>query len=153
MKKFLQNIWNFIKNVFQKATDETKVIVPIAVEIVNDIKAVTDSGADDVIISLLEIPLPGATKVIIDKVHAWIEAKLPIAILSLNSINLIANITDPNTRLVAIINYYKALSGDPKAQFFSGLAAELTVDLSDGKLSIPEAYKLAKEYYDFNFKK
>ena len=60
----------------------------------------------------------------------------------------IAEIKDENARLIAILNYYKTATKNEKAEFYSGLAADIATYLADGKLTIAEAYQLSKKFYD-----
>lgn len=144
-----KKIWIGIKNVFQKATELTKKVIPVAVDVVEAVKQATDSGVLEIPLFLLKKTIKGvADDLLIDKAHAWLKANLSSVIIGLNTIDAIAGIADENERVVAILNYYKTATKNEKAQFYSGLAAQAAAYLSDGKLSVNEAFMLAKSYYD-----
>jgi hypothetical protein len=60
LKEILKKITDWVKNLYQKTDDDLKKYVPIAINIVNGIKKFMDSPADDVILSLVEMAIPGS---------------------------------------------------------------------------------------------
>src|ERR1700749_3829927 len=102
--KLLRRIWATIAGLFHNLDDELKKLVPVAINVVEGIKAVMDSPVADVLETIIKKAIPGdADDVLIDKITATIKTWIPKVLLELNMVNSIANIQDTNEQLNAIL--------------------------------------------------
>ena len=146
--KILSNIWNFFQKIFKKVDDKTKVLAPIAIKVVQGVKIVMDSPADNVLLFLADYGLKGVVDPdTIKKVNDTIKAWLPKVLTELTMVNTIAGMADPNQQLQAIFANLKLSSNETKAIVYRGLAALILQKLSDGKLTLSEAGEIAEYYY------
>jgi len=147
--KFLQKIWAKVKNFFAKAEDETKKLTLIAIKLTEGLKAVMDSPVDDIVLSIIKTAIPGTTDdIFIDNVKAYIEKNLPTTILTLKMVNSIANITDPQEQLKAILAQFKLSEDVEKNAAYHDFCTKAIFCLSDGKLTWSECVYLAQSGYD-----
>lgn len=148
MKKLIARIWSSIKNVYSKITEKTRQWVPVAINVVEAVKTVTDGPVDDVVLAIVKKAIPGqADDVIIDKVHSTVVKWLPVVLMQLQMIDSIAKIENQNEQLIAIINRLKQASKETQAIVWHGLAALILEKLSDGKLSWSDSAAIAEYYY------
>ena len=146
--KILSNIWNFVQKIFKKVDDKTKVLAPIAIKVVQGVKIVMDSPADNVLLFLADYGLKGVVDPdTIKKVNDTIKAWLPKVLTELTMVNTIAGMADPNQQLQAIFANLKLSSNETKAIVYRGLAALILQKLSDGKLTLSEVGEIAEYYY------
>lgn len=125
------------------------VIIPVAVDIAEGIKKAINHPAEDVISEIIKGIIPGKTDdIIIDKVRKLISENIVGVITSLKMVESIATIKDPNKQLKAILASIKFSSKDEANEFYAKLAASVAEKLSDGRLTIKEAYELTQEYYN-----
>ena len=82
-----------------------------------------------------------------DKINEKLRGFLPRLLLELQLVDSIANITDPNAQLQAILDKLKLSSDDAKNAFYHSLASLILQKLSDGKLSWSDAVAIAEYYY------
>jgi len=146
--KILSNIWNFVQKIFKKVDDKTKVLAPIAIKVVQGVKIVMDSPADNVLLFLADYGLKGVVDPdTIKKVNDTIKAWLPKVLTELTMVNTIAGMADPNQQLQAIFANLKLSSNETKAIVYRGQAALILQKLSDGKLTLSEVGEIAEYYY------
>lgn len=151
--KFLRRLWAAIANLFYKVEHEVKVLVPIAIGVVQGIKKVMDGPADDVILSIIKSAIPGdADDKLIDKVHKTVEEWLPKILLELNLVNSVATIEDRNEQLKAILAHLKLSSDETKNIVYHGIASLILEKLSDGKFDWTDATAVAEYYYQHEVK-
>lgn len=153
MKKLIQKIFAFIKKLYNKLVDETKELVPVAIKVVEGVKNVMDSPADDVALAIITSILPSLPKDKISYYKLKLEDYLPKLILELNLVNTIANETDVNKQLQMILEQLKLSSDEVKAEKYHVLASKVLVILSDGKITWSEAVVLVEWYYQTYMKK
>lgn len=138
---------------FQGLKKETKRMVPIAINVVEGLKKVMDSPADDVILTIVKGAIPGnADDILIDKVHSVVKEWLPKVLLELYKVDTIAQLTDQNDQLHAILAQFKLSSDESKNIFYHGLCSLILEKLADGKIDWSESI-LISEYYFINFQK
>lgn len=143
--KFLQRLWNGIKSLFEKVDQGVKELLPVVTQIVNNMKLITDTHIGDVLTAI--IPGDGDKK-LLDKMREY----LPKAIAALALVEEIANITDPNEKLRAILAKINVSPDDTKKVFYHGLASLMLEKLSDGEFSWADATAVAEYYYQ-NYEK
>jgi len=149
-----QKALDFIKNLFNKIDDEAKVLVPIAINVVNGIKTVMDSPVDDVLVTLISMATKGTiTPAIVQKVNDTIKEWIPKVLTDLVLIDSIAHITDVNEQLNAILAQLKLSSDATKNIIYHGLSSLILEKLSDGKLSWSDSVSISQYYYTNFIKK
>jgi len=148
MKKFIANIWNKIKDLYNSLIGTSKKYIPIAINIVEAIKKVTDSPVDDIILSIVKAAIPGtADDVMIDKVKDTVEKWLPKILLELRLWQSVSNIEDQNQQLQAILKEINLSSDETKSIIYHGLAALILEKLSDGELSWSDSVAISEYYF------
>ena len=151
--KFLRRLWATIANLFHNVEDEVKVLVPIAIRVVQGVKNVMDGPVDDVILTIVKAAIPGdADDVLIDKVHKTVETWIPKILLELNMVKAVADIEDTNEQLKAILDQLKLSSDETKNIFYHGIASLILEKLSDGKFDWTDATAVAEYYYQHQVK-
>lgn len=147
MKKLWRKVLAFIKRLYSKIVDETKIYIPVAINVVEVLKSILDSPVDDVILTVLGTVAPNLPVNKIDAIKDKIQAELPKILTELNLINSIANIEDTNEQLKAILAELKVCAEDIKAEKYHTIASKLLVILSDNKISWSEAVVFTEWYY------
>lgn len=139
--RLLQRIGNAITSLFKGLDEATKALIPIAKEIVNNMKMIEATGVGDVITKIL----PGNLD---DKLYAQLKDFLPKAIAGLALVEDLANIEDPNEKLRAILAKINGSTSNYKKVFYTGLAALILECIADGDFSWSDAVKVSNYYYD-----
>lgn len=144
---------NYIKRIYKRLIDESKVYIPVAIDVVEALKLVLDSPVDDIVLDVIGILIPNLPKNKIDVIKDKIHAELPKILIELNLINAATNSTDINEQLKGILEALKIASEDTKAEKYHILASKLLVILSDGKISWSESVIFTEWYYQTHIKK
>lgn len=153
MKKFFRKIWAGVKRMYGKLVDKTRDVVPVAINIVQGVKTVVDGPVDDIVATILKRAIPGIKDdILIDKVHNLIIKYVPQALTRLMLIKDVANLTNPNDQLKAILAQLRLSSDEQKSIVYHGLATLILEKLADGKLTWGESAIIAEYYYE-NFTK
>lgn len=148
MKKVINKIKVFIKRLYMGIVKKTRVVLPVAINIVETIKKVVDSPVDNVVSEIIANAIPGeADDAIITKSRLFIENVLPQVLTQLVIIDSISNIDNPNDQLKVILDKLKLSSDETKAVVYHGLASLILTDLSDGKLTWSESVEISEYYY------
>ncbi|MBV5334407.1 MAG: hypothetical protein JZU49_01195 [Sulfuricurvum sp.] len=148
MKKLLKRVWAFIAGVFNRLEDETKKLVPVAINVVQGLKAVMDSPVDDILLSIVKAAIPGdADDLLIDRIKSVVEKYIPLVLTDLKMVGSIAGIEDQNKQLQAILDQFKLSSDETKNIFYHGLSCLILEKLSDGKLSWSDSIAIGEYYY------
>jgi len=146
MKKLLQKIWSGIKNLWAKTNDGVKKFIPVAVNIVEGIKNFNNSGAADFLEFVVTTAIPGsADDVLVQKARLFIKEKLPIILIELKIINSIADLTDDNEKLKAILNELNLSSVN--GIIFKGVAGKALELMADGEFTFDDACDLTSYYF------
>lgn len=145
LKTFLHNLWQSIKHLFDKVEEEVKKEVVVAIAIVQQIKVIVDSPVADVVTALI----PGTVD---DQIKEKLREWLPKILLELGMIQSIANMTNVNDQLNAILAKLKLSSDDTKNAFYHSLASLILTKISDGKLTWSDAVAIAEYYYQNHVK-
>ncbi len=154
MKKLLKRVWAFIAGVFNRLEDETKKLVPVAINVVQGIKNVMDSPVDDVILTIIETAIPGeADDILIEKIKNVVKEWIPKILMDLKMVESIANIQDQNEQLKAILAQFKLSSDETKNIFYHGLSCLILEKLADGELSWSDTIAINEYYYKNYVKK
>lgn len=154
LKKVGQTIKNLITgaNKIIDQLDETgKVVVPIAINVVEALKKFIPSPEADAIAGIVTAVIPGkADDVLVPKIMDWLEKELPRLAITLRIVDTSINLKSREKKLEIIGNILGIKGNGKLALEFS---ASLTGYLSDGKLTGDEMKELISKYYDKFVKK
>jgi hypothetical protein len=103
---------------------ELRTIIPIAIDIVNNIKGFVDSGTADFLTSVI----PGTVD---DQVKTFLRAILPGILKGLHKWESIINVSDTNEQLKLIIEELKTLTKSERDNIKTQAASEIVVALSE----------------------
>lgn len=149
----LGNFFKWAGKLFKGLSYKTKQLVPIAIAVVEGIKAVMDSPVDDIILFVIKRAIPGnADDILIDKIQSVVKEWLPKILLELKKVDSIAGIEDQNEQLKAILAEFKLSSDESQNIFYHGFCSLILEKLSDGKITWSESL-LISEYYFQNIYK
>ena len=153
LKALFLKIKLFIVQLYSKADELIERIVPVAINVVEQIKQVNDSTTGDIIELIISKAIKSdADDLIIRNLRAKLREKLPevleIMRLSMN----IAKVDDKNLQVKMIIDAINFSPDEIKNQRYHDFCAFVLVKISDGKLTWGESVKIAEEYYE-KFKK
>ena len=147
MKKLWLKILAFVKKLYAKLVDETKMYIPMAIEIVQTIKEIMDSPVDDIILTVISKLIPTLPMAQVAIIKQKIEEYLPKLLLELNLVDTIANTQSLNEQLQMILDAINLSSDEVKAEKYHVLASKLLVILSDNKITWEEAVMFTEWYY------
>lgn len=122
--KLLLKLKTWIVKTFTSVKKELKVIVPIAISVVNGIKSFVDSSGADFLTSVI----PGELD---DSIKITLRAVLPSILKGLKKWEGIISIQDENEQLKAIVSEIKLLTKSERDNLKTQIAAELVVELSE----------------------
>lgn len=138
---FLKKFFTGVKKLFTGLKLKSKVWVHISVVVVQEIKKIMDSPVPDVLTSMIKGEWDDRTKNII---REWV----PKVLLQLNMIEAIANMTDVNEQLNAILAKIKLADKETRNIVWHGLGSLIIEKLSDGKFSWADSVAVSQYYYD-----
>ena len=154
----LNTVWNEIKNVESEVVSEvgklcneldaeTKVMVPVTINILTVVRNVMNSPVEDAFVAILNVATSGVDSALIAKIETTVKTFLPVAITGLTLVNIIANITDPNLQLQAILAQLKLSSNATQNAYLHSLSAMILQDLVEG-MTWAKAVQICQYYYD-----
>jgi hypothetical protein len=154
IKIFLAQIWAFVSSIWKKASDEVKLIAPLAVNAVNVLKSINESFVGDIVETVLAAIIPGKVDdMIIHNARVKLQKILPKVIIQLNIANSISKIQDPNEQLKAILVAINMSSDETKNIYYHSLCVLILQSLADGKLTWSESVQISEYYYSNIYKK
>lgn len=152
--KALKKLWAWVAKIFNQLNAKTKVLVPIAIKVVEAIKDFELSQSADFIEFVVTKAIPGdaddkAVKVAREVIRKW----LPKILLELQLIEVAANTDDVNEKLQLILKQLKLSSDETQNIVYHGIASLIIEKLSDGELSWSDAIAISEYYYKNVIKK
>ena len=145
LKTLLNSIWNFVYKLWKSADTELKKLLPIIINVVNSIKTINESTAGDIIAMIINAAIPGKpTDTLITSIRAKLKEILPKIITDLNIAESIANITDTNEQLKAILAAINLSNEQTQNMYYHGISVLILDSLSDGKLTWSEAVQISQ---------
>lgn len=147
MKKLFLKILSFIKKMYSKLIDGSKIYIPISIKVVEILKEIMDSPVDDILLVLLTRLAPTLPIAQINIIKAKIEQSLPRLLVELNLVNSVVNAPTVNEQLQMILDALKVSPDNVKAEKYHTIASKLLVILSDGKITWGEAVMFTEWYY------
>ena len=152
--KALKKLWAWVAKVFNGLNAKTKLLVPIAINIVQAIKDFELSQSADFIEFVVTTAIPGdADDKAVKKGRSIARVWLPKILLELQLIDSIANESDLNTQLQAILSQLRLSSDETQNIVYHGLSSLIIEKLSDGELSWSDAVAISEYYYKNIIKK
>jgi hypothetical protein len=144
-----KKIGNAIRRAYRWLMKKSNKLIPVAINIVEGIKVVMDTQADDIIALILKKVIKGkADDIIIDKARLFLETKLPVLLSQLVFMKTVVHTEDPNEQLKLLLLKLKDATKDVKKAVYLAIAAQATEFMSDGKLSWEEATILSQQVYN-----
>lgn len=143
--KFLQHIWDAIKNIFEGLPDEFKKAIHIGVTVVEKMKTVVDSPEADIITAII----PGD---IDDAIKEKLRDALPKILAELLLAQDCSNLTNSADIVKCAIQTLQEIEGDFKSAFLHDLSILIAQVAADGKLSWSDGTYILQWYYDHKFK-
>lgn len=135
----------FFKKMFASINEEAKILIPAVIAVTNKWKEFIDSPVAD----LLTAIIPGNLD---DNIKNKLREKLPGVLEKLQLAYVIANISDPNEQLKAILDILKLSSDEAKNAFYHEFSYTFLEAVSDGKVTMSEAKVLAEMVYQYKYK-
>lgn len=141
MKRLLIRIWNKIEEIFHKLTSGVKRMVPVAIQVVENIKMLVDSPVLDAAENVLELIL---NKEIPDRYREKLREGLPKILLGVNVVKEINDLPTDNEKLRAILLLFRNVGADERKMFWHGFAALILELIADGDFSWQDAIVLSE---------
>lgn len=149
MKKIFGKVWSWFSGLWKKADNVVDKIIPVAVNVVQGVKKAIDTGNLDIVAEIAKKLIPGTVDdVIIDKAVEIAKKNIPRIAIQLDIIKNISEIEGTPEQMKEALLALKNVFGEKWEKFCTGLAQEILVVLSDGKVTWAEAAILSKRYYD-----
>lgn len=141
---FLEKLLKAIARLFSKLPADTKAALNIGVLVVENLKAVIESGAVDILTALI----PGAAD---DLVKEWLRAELPNILIKMRLVDAALGLTDPEAIAKAAVDTFRSVGAisDKDAHDLSIMAAMVA---ADGKLTWSDGVHLMEYYYQKKYK-
>lgn len=140
LKNFLTRVWQFIQRFFNSLEEKGKIAVHIAVEIVENIKKVSDTPLPDVLAAII----PGDLD---DEIIKKLRSAIPDILDKLKLFDACGHLEDSNELLQCVLKNINLSNDELKNTMYHGLSTLLVQTLSDGKLTFQEAVLLSEYYY------
>ena len=137
---FFAGIWGAVKNLFHKMDDDTKKLLPVVIDVVNNAKNFNEGIGGDILTHLI----PGDVD---DSVRAKLTDILPKLLKTLSASNECANAGDDNAILKCALTKISVSDKDARKVFYHGLAALLLEKLGDGKFTWDDAVATVQWFY------
>lgn len=138
---------SWLKGLTKKAKTEIELLAPLAIKLVEGIKAAQDNHVDDIIVAAINFATKGTGTSVALKVEDVAREWIPKILLDLKLSTAILKITDPNEQLQAILNLLTLSKDETKAIVYHGFASMILEKLSDGRISWNDATEITTEYW------
>ncbi|WP_153800764.1 hypothetical protein [Foetidibacter luteolus] len=137
---FFAGIWKAVKKLFNKLDDESKKLLPVIIDVVNNAKNYNEGIAGDVLSKII----PGDLD---DNIREKLKEWLPKLIKTLAATNECANAGDDNAIMQCALAKIGGSEKDVRKVFYHGLAALLLEKLGDGKFTWDDAVATVQWFY------
>lgn len=142
---FLSKIWTEVKSLFDGIPAELKTAIHIGVIVTENIKALVDSPAADVLTAII----PGD---IDDELKDLLRAKLPTILTELRLADSCQNLSDPAQITACAIKVLQGLDGDIKSAFLHNLSIFISRIAAKGALTWSDGVMILEWYYQNQYK-
>jgi hypothetical protein len=141
VKTFLERIWLWVKNLFEKLPKPMQAAIRIGVVVTEQIKNFTDSGVADILTAII----PGELD---DNIKKILRKELPRILVNLKLADKCGNMKDPNQIVKCAISTLQNVSKDYEKPFLHALAIMIAQVAADGKLSWSDGVYVLQWYYE-----
>ena len=144
----------FVLNLWDKADELVERIAPIAVKVVEEIKAINETSTGDIIELIITKAIKGeADDLIIRNLRAKLKEKLPEVIEVMRLALNIAKVDDKNLQAKMVLDAINFSPDQIKNAHYHTFCSMLIESISDGKLTWGESVILAQYVYDNIYQK
>ena len=137
-----------IKSLLAKKNALALKIVPVAIDVVEIFKKVTDGPYDEILVTIIKTVTSAPIGFTAEQIRQAFVNAIPKSLLTLNMVKIIAEIDDPVLQVKAILEQFKFSDETEKKQAYHLLCTHMIEYLADGKLTWGECVKLAEEGYE-----
>ena len=149
LKALFLKIKLFIVQLYSKADELIERIVPIAINVVEQIKQVNESTAGDVIELIISKAIKGnADDLIIRQVREQLRKRLPEVLEVMRTALNIAKVDDKNLKVKMILDAINMSPDEIRNAHYHTFCSLVLEKISDGKLTWSESVLLAEYYYN-----
>ena len=144
----------FVLNLWDKADELVERIAPIAVKVVEEIKAINETSTGDIIELIITKAIKGeADDLIIRNLRVKLKEKLPEVIEVMRLALNIAKVDDKNLQAKMVLDAINFSPDQIKNAHYHTFCSMLIESISDGKLTWGESVILAQYVYDNIYQK
>lgn len=148
MNKIFKKLFRWVNELIDKFDNKIDKLIPVAVNVVQAVKKAIESETFDIVKEIVKSLVPSTADFVIDKAVEIAKQNIPKLAIQLEIIKSISNIDNNTEQLQEALIALKDVFGIKWETFCTGLAQEILVVLSDGKVTWAEAAILSKRYYD-----
>ena len=154
IKIILLKVKAFVLNIFDKADELVERIVPIAINVVEQIKTINETTTGDIIELIITKAIKGeADDLIIRNLRVKFKEKLPEVIEVMRLALNIAKVDDKNLQAKMVLDAINFSPDQIKNAHYHTFCSMLIESVSDGKLTWGESVILAQYVYDNIYQK
>lgn len=143
---FFKRLGNWFKKFFKRSKAIAEKVIPIGIEVVEEIKKVVDSP----VTPLINMLIPGNLD---DAIAAKVKQLLPQVLATLKISNECAKKTTPDEVVQCVIAHLRTLRPHERHDFWLKIAAKVSAALSDGKLTWTEILDITEDIYKQQYNK
>jgi hypothetical protein len=144
LAKLFASIGHFFANLFDKAKPFLEKEIPVILNVVNGIKQGVDMVETGPFKSIIDNLIGKVPAAILEKVNA----ALPKIITDLGLAKGVVDQTNAEAVLLAALDAIKQAVPTARAAYYTGIAALLVTDITEGKLTYGEAVHIIQKAYD-----
>ena len=153
IKIILLKVKAFVLNIFDKADELVERIVPVAINVVEEIKKINETTTGDIIELIITKAIKGeADDLIIRNLRVKLKEKLPEVIEVMRLALNIAKVDDKNLQAKMVLDAINFSPEQVKNAHYHTFCSMLIESISDGKLTWGESVIIAQYYYDNIYK-
>ena len=153
IKIILLKVKAFVLNIFDKADELVERIVPVAINVVEQIKTINETTTGDIIELIITKAIKGeADDLIIRNLRVKLKEKLPEVIEVMRLALNIAKVDDKNLQAKMVLDAINFSPDQIKNAHYHTFCSMLIESVSDGKLTWGESVIIAQYYYDNIYK-
>ena len=144
----------FVLNIFDKADELVERIVPVAINVVEQIKTINETTTGDIIELIITKAIKGeADDLIIRNLRVKLKEKIPEVIEVMRLALNIAKVDDKNLQAKMVLDAINLSPDQIKNAHYHTFCSMLIESISDGKLTWGESVILAQYVYDNIYQK
>ena len=154
IKIILLKVKAFVLTIYDKADELVERIVPVAINVVEEIKKINETTTGDIIELIITKAIKGeADDLIIRNLRVKLKEKLPEVIEVMRLALNIAKVDDKNLQAKMVLDAINFSPEQVKNAHYHTFCSMLIESVSDGKLTWGESVILAQYVYDNIYQK